>query len=263
MVISQVNWHRIIHVIRRRGRARGQPVTSSSSMTACTPLAIEVAPTTASCSAAVRTWPVSVSVFPAVAALTSLSSGTRADRASALWTRSVMPAGSARSGSGCRGPRQRGDGRFGSRAVAAETHHAGQGGGAVAGARLHTRGTMALRASAWFAAVVSTGSSRSSPAAALPPGRRHRGRHRDLLGRRPGRRDRCGAGRTGPERADSRRQRRGGRHKRKRRHADGARTFPAMALGVPLIFVARRTASSDFFHRKTIAYRSHDPPPDR
>jgi hypothetical protein len=51
-----------------------------------TPRVIEAALTTASCSAHVRTWPVSVMTLPSVATLTSLSSGTRAERFSASWT---------------------------------------------------------------------------------------------------------------------------------------------------------------------------------
>ena len=42
----------------------GQPVTWSSSSTSMTPRAIQAAPTTASCSAHVRTWPVSVMMLP-------------------------------------------------------------------------------------------------------------------------------------------------------------------------------------------------------
>ena len=55
-----------------------QLITSSSSMTSVTPLAIQVAPTTASCSAQVRTWPVSLTALPKVSAATSLSSGISA-----------------------------------------------------------------------------------------------------------------------------------------------------------------------------------------
>ena len=44
-------------------------------MTSVTPLAIQVALTTASCSAEVRTWPVSLTALPKVSAATSLSSG--------------------------------------------------------------------------------------------------------------------------------------------------------------------------------------------
>src|SRR6202012_3305741 len=61
--------------LRPRSGARGQPVTWRSSMTICTPFAIQTAPTTASCSAAVRTWPASRTVFPRVTAVISLSSG--------------------------------------------------------------------------------------------------------------------------------------------------------------------------------------------
>ena len=43
-----------------------------------TPWAINAAPTTASCSAQVRTWPVSVTVFPLVYTPTSLSSAIKA-----------------------------------------------------------------------------------------------------------------------------------------------------------------------------------------
>ena len=43
-----------------------------------TPLAIQAAATTALCSAQVRTWPVSVTVFPLVSTVTSLSSGISA-----------------------------------------------------------------------------------------------------------------------------------------------------------------------------------------
>ena len=57
----------------------GQPVTWSSSRTSMTPFAIHAALTTASCSAQVRTWPVSAMMLSRVSAFTSLPSGTDAD----------------------------------------------------------------------------------------------------------------------------------------------------------------------------------------
>jgi len=58
----------------------GQPVTRSSSRTPMTtPFAIHATLTTASCSAQVRTWPVSVMMLSRVPAFTSLPSGTAAD----------------------------------------------------------------------------------------------------------------------------------------------------------------------------------------
>jgi len=57
----------------------GQPATWSSSRTPMTPFAIHAALTTASCSAQVRTWPVSVMMLSRVPAFTSLPSGTAAD----------------------------------------------------------------------------------------------------------------------------------------------------------------------------------------
>jgi len=43
--------------------------------------------------------------------------------------------------------------------------------------------------------------------------------------------------------------------------AASASVLVAMALGVPLIFVARLTTHSDFFRRGTIAYHSIEPSP--
>ncbi len=43
--------------------------------------------------------------------------------------------------------------------------------------------------------------------------------------------------------------------------AASASVLVAMALGVPLIFLARHATHSDFFHRGTIAYHSIEPPP--
>jgi hypothetical protein len=60
------------------GMSRGQPVTYRSSRTSKTPPAIQAALITASCSAQVRTLPVSVTVFPLVSTATSLSSGISA-----------------------------------------------------------------------------------------------------------------------------------------------------------------------------------------
>src|SRR5208283_2153478 len=76
-------------VLRRTAGAAGdagQPVTSSSSRMSTTPRVINAAPTTASCSAQVRTWPVSVMTPSLVSAFTSLPSGTAAERSSASWT---------------------------------------------------------------------------------------------------------------------------------------------------------------------------------
>jgi hypothetical protein len=61
-----------------RAGGRGQPEMYSLSTTSMTPLAIQAAATTASCSAQVRTWPVSVTLFPLVSTITSLSSRTSA-----------------------------------------------------------------------------------------------------------------------------------------------------------------------------------------
>src|SRR5271166_5918634 len=71
---------------RRAAGDAGQAVTSSSSRMSTTPRAINAAPTTASCSAQVRTWPVSVMTPSLVSAVTSLPSGTAAERSSASWT---------------------------------------------------------------------------------------------------------------------------------------------------------------------------------
>ena len=87
-------------------------------MTIMTPWPIQAAPTTASCSALVRTWPVSVTVWP-------LDAGEPAD------------------------------GLFRSDALAAEVHGASQGEIAVLRGRLNPFGTAASAASALFAAVVS------------------------------------------------------------------------------------------------------------
>jgi hypothetical protein len=57
----------------------GQPVTWSSSRTPMTPFAIHAGLTIASCSAQVRTWPVSVMMLSRVPAFTSLPPGTAAD----------------------------------------------------------------------------------------------------------------------------------------------------------------------------------------
>ena len=51
-----------------------------------TPWAIQAALATASCSAQVRTWPVSVMMPSLVCAVTSLPSGTSAERSSACCT---------------------------------------------------------------------------------------------------------------------------------------------------------------------------------
>jgi len=48
-----------------------------------TPMAIHAASTTASCSAQVRTWPITVMTLSLVSALTSLSPGTSAERSRA------------------------------------------------------------------------------------------------------------------------------------------------------------------------------------
>ena len=53
----------------------GQPVTWSSSRTSMTPFAIHAALTTVSCSAQVRTWPVSVMMLSWVSAFTSQPPG--------------------------------------------------------------------------------------------------------------------------------------------------------------------------------------------
>ena len=55
----------------------GQPVRWSSSRTSMTPFAVDVALTTASCSAQVRTWPFNV-MLSWVSAFTSRPSGTAA-----------------------------------------------------------------------------------------------------------------------------------------------------------------------------------------
>ena len=55
----------------------GQPVTWSSSRTPMIPFAVHAALTTASGSAQVRTWPVSVMMLSRVPAFTSLPSGDR------------------------------------------------------------------------------------------------------------------------------------------------------------------------------------------
>jgi hypothetical protein len=44
--------------------------------------------------------------------------------------------------------------------------------------------------------------------------------------------------------------------------AASASVLVAMALGVPLIVVARRATHGDFFHRPAIAYNSIEPSPD-
>jgi Ca2+-transporting ATPase len=64
----------------------GQPVISIWSRTSMTPWAIHAVATTASCSAMVRTWPVSVMTPSLVSVFTSLPSGTIAERSSASWT---------------------------------------------------------------------------------------------------------------------------------------------------------------------------------
>ena len=69
-----------------RAAMPGQPVIWSSSLTSTIPMAIHAALTTASCSAQVWTWPVSVMMPPLVSAVTSLSPGTSAERSSASWT---------------------------------------------------------------------------------------------------------------------------------------------------------------------------------
>jgi hypothetical protein len=68
----------------------GQPVTWSSSRTPMIPFAVHAALTTASGSAQVRTWPVSVMMLSWVPAFPSLPPGTAADSRSPGGTR---PAG--------------------------------------------------------------------------------------------------------------------------------------------------------------------------